>query len=310
MAAPLDLGTPLPDGRTDGLVALSVTELGVLAMTFVADEDANPENRWTLGFSQAVHRAFDAVEAWLEAHPDAPAALLTCSASPKFFSNGIDPEWNAAVAKAGDPTGEGADWDDNTMSAFARPILLPVPTVCCIGGHAFGAGLMHALGHDYRLQNDSRGFLCAPEVMIGIDIPPPELELFRYSMPVHSFHDTVLTARRWSGPEALQAGIVCQVHPPETLFAETLKFTEGLARLGAARKTYGSIKGRTKGHVARGLLEHCFYGPMSRGKPQSGPGELSPGLARLRDEIGEHVKEHGAQKGGSSMEAIFAEAKL
>ena len=144
--------------------------------------------------------------------------------------------------------------------------------------------------------------------MIGIDIPPPELELFRYSMPVHSFHETVLTARRWTGIEALQAGIVCQIHPPETLFEETLIFAEGLARL--ARQTYGSIKGRTKGHVARGLLEYCFYGPMSRGKPQSGPSPLTPGLAKLRDEIGAYVSQHGEQQGGSSMEALFRESKL
>ena len=126
-------------------------------MTFVADDVVNPENRWTLEFSRAVQVAFDEVEAWLEANKKAPAALLTCSASAKFFSNGIDPEWNAAVREAGDPAGEGGDWDDNTMSAFARPLLLPIPTVACIGGHAFGAGLMHALGHDYRLQNGSRG---------------------------------------------------------------------------------------------------------------------------------------------------------
>jgi hypothetical protein len=36
--------------------------------------------------------------------------------------------------------GELAEWNDLTMPAFARPLLLPIPTVCCIGGHAFGAG--------------------------------------------------------------------------------------------------------------------------------------------------------------------------
>ena len=55
-------------------------------------------------------------------------------------------------ASTGDPKGLLADWNDVTMPSFARPILLPIPTVCCINGHAFGAGLMHALGHDYRMQ--------------------------------------------------------------------------------------------------------------------------------------------------------------
>ena len=52
---------------------------------------------------------------------------------------------------------------------------------------------MHALGHDYRLQNDSRGFLCAPEVMIGIDIPPPELQK-KLQAHLHLLAETQLRA--------------------------------------------------------------------------------------------------------------------
>lgn len=89
MAAPLDIGVPLPAGCTDGLIQLSATRTGVLVMTFLADDDVNPENRWTLEFSKAVQVAFDEVETWLDTNPEAPAALLTCSASTKFFSNGI-----------------------------------------------------------------------------------------------------------------------------------------------------------------------------------------------------------------------------
>ena len=38
-------------------------------------------------------RAFEAVEAHLETEAgDTPAALLTISENPKFFSNGIDPD--------------------------------------------------------------------------------------------------------------------------------------------------------------------------------------------------------------------------
>lgn len=305
MAAPLDLGEPIPEGCTDGIVQLALTHKNVLVMTFLADEKINADNRWTLDFSRAVQKGFDAVEAWLEANQDAPAALLTCSASKKFFSNGIDPAWNARMASTGDPKGLLADWNDVTMPSFARPILLPIPTVCCINGHAFGAGLMHALGHDYRMQNSDRGFLCAPELAIGIDIPPPELELFRHAMPIHTFHDTVLSAKRWSGPESLAAGIVSAIHPPETLFQEALRFAEGQAKLGANRRVMGSMKGRMKGHVARGILEFCFYGPQSRGKPQSGPSPLPPGLERLKESV------KGGKKGaGASMAAIFSNSKL
>ena len=86
MAAPEQIGTPMPEGTTEGLVHLSRTDMNVLVMCFVADEDVNPENRWTLEFSYAVHVAFDAIEAWLEANPDAGAALLTCSPPPRSSS--------------------------------------------------------------------------------------------------------------------------------------------------------------------------------------------------------------------------------
>ena len=303
MAAPEQIGTPMPEGTTEGLVHLSRTDMNVLVMCFVADEDVNPENRWTLEFSYAVHVAFDAIEAWLEANPDAGAALLTCSASEKFFSNGIDPEWMAATAAAGDPAQELADWNDLTMPCFARPILLPIPTVCCLNGHAFGAGLMHALGHDYRLQRSDRGFLCAPEVAIGIDIPPPELELFRYAMPAHAFNDTVLSARRWSGPESLANGIVCATHDGDSLWSETLKFAEQQTQF-SDRRVMGSMKGRVKGQVARGLLEFCFHGPQSKGEPMSGPTELPAGLAKLRDSVA------GERESPSSLAALFGNSRL
>ena len=66
------------------------------------------------------------------------------------------------------------------QSAFARPILLPIPTVCSINGHAFGAGMMFAIAHDYLLQRQDRGYQCAIEIAIGIRTPPPELSLFRH----------------------------------------------------------------------------------------------------------------------------------
>ena len=111
----------------------------------------------------------------------------------------------------------------------------------------------------------------------------------------------MLSAKRWSGPEALAAGIVNQTHSPETLFAETLKFAEQQAKLGANRKIMASMKGRIKGHVARGIFEFCFYGPQSSGKPQSGPTALSPGLEKLKQGVAS-----GPAGAGASMAALLS----
>jgi enoyl-CoA hydratase/carnithine racemase len=204
MAAPR---TPLASGTTPGLVALSRDiSTGVFVLDLVG-EQPNPENRWTLAFTQAIHRAFDAVEDVLaeETGQQKPAALVTISSSPKFFSNGIDVDW--VMSPDTDPDALGA-WNDLVMPAFARPILLGCPTICAIGGHAFGAGLMFALGHDHRIQRADKGFMCAVEVAIGVPTPPCELTLFRHAMPADAFYSTVLEAKRWGGAEAAARGVV------------------------------------------------------------------------------------------------------
>ena len=179
----------LENGCTLGEVELSLRGDGVFVLSLLAGA-ANPENRWTTQFAIAVHNAFDAVEAQLAKEEEEekqgakkkPHALLTLSESPKFFSNGIPLEWLTSRP----PAAEIAEWNALVMPAFARPLLLPIPTVCAVQGHAFGAGFMFALAHDALLQRTGRkgGFMCAPEVAIGVDIPGPELALFAHQVLV------------------------------------------------------------------------------------------------------------------------------
>ncbi|HCG70501.1 MAG TPA: enoyl-CoA hydratase, partial [Gammaproteobacteria bacterium] len=46
------------------------------------------ENRWNTSFVRAIDEALNEVET-----SDGPAALVTTSASEKFFSNGLDLDW-------------------------------------------------------------------------------------------------------------------------------------------------------------------------------------------------------------------------
>ena len=62
---------------------------------------------------------------------------------------------------------------------------------------------------------------------------------------------------------------VVQIYPAEVLLAESLEFAQGLAGLGANRRVMGSMKGRTKGHVARGILGPGRLGAVKR--PQRFP---------------------------------------
>jgi len=128
------------------------------------------------------------------------------------------------------------------MDLMGRLILLPVPTVCAINGHAFGAGFMLALTHDVRFMREDRGYVCANEVEIGLTIPDPEVALFRHKLPANTFHETVMLARRWSGPDAVTAGIVSQVSPLETLRDDAIARAASLAHFGANREVFGRQK--------------------------------------------------------------------
>ncbi len=125
---------------------------------------------------------------------------------------------------------------------MGRLITFPMPTVCAINGHAFGAGFMAALCHDVRLMRSDRGFICANEMQLGMRIPPPELALFRHKIPMNAFFETVQLARRWTGPEALAAGIVQHVASREVLFEMAMERAAELAPLGANREVYGAQK--------------------------------------------------------------------
>ena len=193
------------------------------------------ENRWNTSFVRAFAAALDEVEA-----SAGPAALVTTSSSEKFFSNGLDLEW---VSSTGEHRGgDRSVFGDEFMSLMGRIITLPIPTVAAVSGHAFGAGFMTALCHDVRIMRADRGFLCANEMQLGMVIPRPELALFRHKLPAQVFFETVQLARRWSGPDALAAGIVSETASAEGLLATARKRAMELAPLGANRRAFGAQK--------------------------------------------------------------------
>ena len=216
------------------------------------------ENRWTTTFTRAFAKALDEVEA-----SDGPAALVTASAHEKFFSNGLDVEW----IMGSDPDHPGGDrsvFGAEFMALMGRIITLPVPTVSAVNGHGFGAGFMSALCHDVRIMREDRGFLCANELEIGLTVPVPEVALFKHKLSASAFHQTVLLAKRWTGPEAVAAGFVESAVPREQVLEAAIERAASLAHLGANRdnyrwqkeQTYGEHSALNQPHGAAHMLRH------------------------------------------------------
>ncbi|MEM7095725.1 MAG: enoyl-CoA hydratase/isomerase family protein [Actinomycetota bacterium] len=190
------------------------------------------ENRWNTTFVRAIDEALDEVEA-----SEGPATLVTRSADDKFFSNGLDLDW----VMSPDDHPEGGDrpvFGDEFMKLMGRIITFPMPTVAMVNGHCFGAGFMSALCHDVRFARADRGFLCANEIAIGMTIPVPELALFKHKIPAPHFHETVMLAKRWTGPAAAQAGFVEEALELDLLQDRTMERAGELAPLGANRANF------------------------------------------------------------------------
>ncbi len=198
------------------------------------------ENRWNTNFVRAFDTRLDEILA-----SEGPAALVTTSSNPKFFSNGLDLDWRRGE---GDGTGgDKAVFGKEFMGLMGRLITLAVPTICAVNGHGFGAGFMTALCHDVRIMRADRGYLCANEIQIGLAIPDPELALFRHKMSASAFFDTVQLAHRWTGPAAKTAGFVHEVAAEGALLAAAVDKARQLAPLGANRELFAQSKERIFG---------------------------------------------------------------
>lgn len=226
------------------------------------------ENRWNTSFTHAFDAALDEVEA-----TEGPTVLVTASSDEKFFSNGLDLEW--ITSKGDHPGGDRAAFNDDVMALFARLMTLGMPTVCAVNGHCFGAGMMIALCHDIRVMREDRGFICANEVELGFAIPDPELALFHHKMSRDAFHQTVLLAKRWTGPEARAAGIVQRTAPVDEVLDTAIAEAVGLLRVARNREVTAWMKERLYGEGA------AINGPdgpahMLRNQRQypSGPGKV------------------------------------
>jgi enoyl-CoA hydratase/carnithine racemase len=198
------------------------------------------ENRWNTEFVRVIAQAVDEIEV-----SQGAAALVTTASSRKFFSNGLDLDWLETAEEQ-----DRAAFLPEFMALMGRLITLPVPSVCAINGHAFGAGFMMALCHDVRLMREDRGFACANEIEIGMVIPDPELALFKHKLPANVFFETVQLARRWTGKDAADVGIVSAAYPLSCLMSEAILKAESLKHLGANRKVYQTMKERLFGQTA------------------------------------------------------------
>ena len=193
------------------------------------------ENRFSPGF-------LDEIDEHLDEIISAGAQGLVTTGGGKFYTNGLDLDWLAA-------NGDQTQWYvGRVQSMLARVLTLPVPTAAAVVGHAFGAGAMLALAHDFRVMRADRGYFCFPEADIRIPFTPGMAALIQAKLTPQAAVASMTTGRRFGGDDAARLGLVDAVA------------AEG-AVTPAAVDLLRPLDGKDPGTLS--AIKHTMFGPAA-----------------------------------------------
>ena len=194
------------------------------------------ENRFSPEF-------LDEINAHLDELVGTGAQGLVTTGGAKFYTNGLDLDWLTAH-------GDQTQWYvGRVQEMLARVLTLPVPTAAAVVGHAFGAGAMLALAHDFRVMRADRGFFCFPEVDIRIPFTPGMAALIQAKLTPQATVASMTTGRRFGGDDAASLGIVDSVAGEDAVTA-------------AAVDILRPLDGKDPGTL--GAVKHTMFGPAAR----------------------------------------------
>jgi enoyl-CoA hydratase/carnithine racemase len=189
----------------------------------------DPPNLFNRSFLDALEVALDDVLA------DQEAGALVLSGAGKFFSNGFDLEFLGSLEP--EPL---LSFIHDAQALVARILTLPMPTVAAVNGHAFGIAAILALAHDVRVMRADRGWISLPEIELGLPFQPFMTALLRARLSDATLSDAVLTARRYTGPEAVAAGVVHEATDDAALVERAVAIAA--ARAGKGREITATLK--------------------------------------------------------------------
>ncbi len=203
--------------------------------------DAPDGNAFDEKLVAALHESLDAVEAAAEG----PGALVITGVG-KAFSTGL----NVPALMQYEPD-QLQNFGKEHKRFYGRLVNFQMPTVAAINGHAFAAGAFLALCCDYRIMRDDKGWFCLSEVDVGVPIETEVMELAKIKLSPSVFRDVVLTGKRYTGPESLDANIVDRVCSEEELLPAAVELMAGLTE--KQRGIFKTLKSNMYAPCAIGL---------------------------------------------------------
>jgi enoyl-CoA hydratase/carnithine racemase len=165
-------------------------------------------------------------------------ALIVRSSDEKVWSTGLDLEWLLPLVQKRERSV--TDVFTARLSELLKRILFyPMITVAAITGHAFAGGAVLACCFDFRFMRKGRGYLCFPEVDIGIPFLPSFTALMKKAIPMDLVEDMQLTARRLTAEECESRHIIVKACSTDELMSDAISFAK---RLNKERPIVGKLK--------------------------------------------------------------------
>lgn len=179
-------------------------------------------------------------------------SIVLTSSDEKNFSQGIDVEWLKQKF---------TDQDFNSIKAFMyamdtvfkRLLLMPLPVIAAINGHAFGNGAILSCACDFRFMRKDKGFFCFPEVDVNIPFLPGMIAFVRKAVPEYLFNEMVLSGRRLTATELELGNVIVSVSENrEELLEQAMAYAGTFKK---QRPIFGELKKRKHKEIIRILEE-------------------------------------------------------
>jgi enoyl-CoA hydratase len=170
----------------------------------------------------------------------ADRAVVVLTGRPGVFSAGFD----LALLRARGPAG--AAMIRAGFELAERVLSFPAPVLVACTGHAIAMGVFLLLSADYRVGADGPYRFTANEVAIGLTIPQAAIEVCRQRLTPAHLTRTILLAEVFTPRDAVAAGFLDQVVPPDDLAAVANSTATRLATLDLDAHATSKLRARAQ----------------------------------------------------------------
>lgn len=195
---------------------------GKVATLTMNDGQAVSKNAHNLTFATELLTKLEEVEA----NKDIKSLIIT-SDDEKNWSQGIDVPWFLGLIQKQDFAPLQAFL--RTMDkVYAKLMSFPIPVIAAINGHTFGNGCVLAAACDFRFMRRDKGYVCFPEVDLGIPFLPGLVDVILKAFPHKTFNQMILTGKKYTAEEMHQLDVIEFLSDnKDTLKSDAMAFAKG-----------------------------------------------------------------------------------